>query len=113
MFWITNGWNDIQYNQAAGAGTCGVCYWAVPAANSSMSRYEKWWSYASEQKWVGEILTPSGNTNLDFAGLTPLKTFKGNACTTAMNSFTILGDTLPATVSLSTPIPASFRACVR
>ena len=22
-----NGWNDFQYNMAAGAGTCGVCYW--------------------------------------------------------------------------------------
>ena len=24
MFWIMNGWNDFEYNMAAGAGTCGV-----------------------------------------------------------------------------------------
>ena len=29
VFWIMNGWNDFQYNMAAGAGTCGACYWLV------------------------------------------------------------------------------------
>ncbi|HKA30065.1 MAG TPA: hypothetical protein VKH82_11845 [Candidatus Binatia bacterium] len=34
VFWIMNGWNDFQYNFAAGAGSCGVCYWLVPGYNS-------------------------------------------------------------------------------
>jgi hypothetical protein len=93
VFWITNGWNDFQYNLAAGSGTCGVCYWFVPAATSGMSRYEKWWSYASEQRWIRDNITPTGNT-LDYAGMTPLEVFKGNACSTAMNSFQSIGDTL-------------------
>ena len=29
-----NGWNDFQYNFAAGAGSCGVCYWLTPGYNS-------------------------------------------------------------------------------
>ena len=94
VFWITNGWNDFQYNEAAGAGTCGVCYWLVSAANSGMSRYENWSSYAAEQQWTVDDLAPGGNT-LPRAGLTPLQKFKGNACTTAMASFLTIGDTLP------------------
>src|SRR5262249_29099578 len=27
VFWIMNGWNDFVGNMAAGAGTCGACYW--------------------------------------------------------------------------------------
>ena len=34
VFWIMNGWNDFEYNMAAGAGTCGACYWLVPSQNS-------------------------------------------------------------------------------
>ncbi len=90
VFWITNGWNDFEYNMAAGAGTCGACYWFVPAANSTMSRYEKWWSYASEQQWGTSPIN-----NLARASMTPMKTFEGNSCTTAMNSFNTIGDTGP------------------
>lgn len=115
VFWITNGWNDFQYNQAAGAGTCGTCYWLVSAANSGMSRYEKWWSYASEQRWVHDDLTQAGN-NLDYAGMTPLEKFKGNACTTAMASFLTITDTqacegvVPA-VKPPPPAPTFPRLC--
>ena len=90
VFWITNGWNDFQYNMAAGAGTCGACYWFVPAANSTMSRYEKWWSYASEQAWGTDP-----NNSLARAEITPMQNFVGNSCTTAMNSFNTIGDTGP------------------
>jgi len=90
VFWITNGWNDFQYNFASGAGTCGACYWFVPAANSTMSRYEYWWSYASEQKWGA-----FSNNLLLRASMTPLKKFEGNQCSTAMNSFNTIGDTTP------------------
>ena len=65
VFWITNGWNDFQYNMAAGAGACGACYWFVTAANSTISRTvdgkgERWESYASLQATLGQ------------AGATPL-----------------------------------------
>jgi len=49
VFWIMNGWNDFEYNMAAGAGTCGVCYWLLPGGISGGSRMMKWESYASEQ----------------------------------------------------------------
>jgi hypothetical protein len=81
VFWITNGWNDFQYNLAAGAGTCGACYWFVSAVNSTISKDMKWESYASLQ-----------SINPDRAGTTPLHVFKGNSCTSAMTSFqTITG----------------------
>ena len=31
VFWIMNGWNDFEYNMAAGAGSCGMCYWLPQA----------------------------------------------------------------------------------
>ena len=36
VFWITNGWNSIAGNMAAGAGTCGACYWIPSTANHDM-----------------------------------------------------------------------------
>jgi cell migration-inducing and hyaluronan-binding protein len=75
VFWIMNGWNDFQDNMAAGAGTCGVCYWLVPCYNSTISRDHRWESYASMQ------------TGLARAAMTPLKSFVGNSCTSAMTSF--------------------------
>ena len=81
VFWIMNGWNDFKYNMAAGASGCGVCYWLLPGANSGPSRNQKWDSYASEQ------------IDLAHAGETPLKSFVGNTCTTAMSSFQTVGNT--------------------
>ena len=81
VFWLMNGWNDFQYNMAAGAGACGVCFWLVPGANSGWSKDKEWESYASMQKGVGR------------AGTTPLKLFRGNYCSTAMNSFNTVGAT--------------------
>jgi hypothetical protein len=76
-----NGWNDFQYNMAAGAGACGACYWVVPGANSGMSKDRKWESFASMQQGVTR------------AAMTPLQMFRGNYCTTAMNSFNTVGAT--------------------
>jgi cell migration-inducing and hyaluronan-binding protein len=98
VFWITNGWNDFKGNMAAGAGTCGTCYWLVPAANSSMAdvpdengKQDMTWSgYAALQK------------NLVFAGSTPLKSFEGNFCTSAMMSF----QTTPDATQCAGTIPA-------
>ena len=81
VFWIMNGWNDFQDNMAAGAGTCGACYWLVPGYNSGMSRSEQWDSYASMQ------------SNQDRAGMTPLKSFVGNFCSSAMMAFQTVGGT--------------------
>lgn len=80
IFWITNGWNDFQYNMAVGADTCGTCYWMVPAYTSTAGRYMYWTGYASEQKDFGHAAT------------TPLKSFIGNTCSTAPNSFNVVGN---------------------
>ena len=88
VFWIMNGWNDFEYNMAAGAGTCGACYWLVPGANSGHSRHMTWESYASLQ-----AADPTTQNPLTRAAMTPLKTFVGNYCSTAMNSFNTIGDT--------------------
>ncbi|MCC7325458.1 MAG: G8 domain-containing protein [Burkholderiales bacterium] len=87
VFWIMNGWNDFEYNMAAGAGTCGICYWLVPGANSGHSRNMKWKSYASMQ-----ANPPTGNP-LAKAATTPLKRFVGNGCSSAMNAFNTIGNT--------------------
>jgi G8 domain len=83
VFWIMNGWNDFQDNMAAGAGTCGACYWLVPGFNSGLSKASVWESYASMQS-VRER-----------AGMTPLKSFVGNSCTSAMTSFQTVARTEP------------------
>ena len=80
-FWITNGENDFEYNQASGAGTCGACYWFVPAAISGVSQTEHWYGYAGEQVTANR------------AGITPLKEFLGNSCSSAMNGFQVNSDT--------------------
>ena len=80
VFWIMNGWNDFEYNMAAGANACGICYWWLPGAVSGMSQDQTWQSYASQQ------------SNLDRAGDTPLKNFKGNYCSSAMTAFNTTGD---------------------
>jgi hypothetical protein len=86
VFWISNGWNDFRYNMAAGAATCGACYWWVPAGNSGPSQYEHWDSYSSQQIDLGDKVTPPA-TNAGRAGLSPLQTFVGNSCVAAMSSF--------------------------
>ena len=83
VFWIMNGWNDFENNMAAGAGTCGVCYWLLPGINSGMSRNMNWTSYASEQQ------LPDAKTS---GGTTPLQIFTGNTCVSAMASFLTIGN---------------------
>ncbi|MBS1852431.1 MAG: G8 domain-containing protein [Acidobacteria bacterium] len=82
-FWIMNTWNDFQYNAAVGVGSCGACYWMPPGGISGPSRYESWTGYASMQKDVPNY------------GQTPLMTFKGNSCSTAMAALTTVGQTSP------------------
>lgn len=89
VFWITNGWNDFQYNFAAGAATCGACYWWIGAGVSGPSQYQTWDGYASQQ------ISRDQPTNLSRAGITPLKNFVGNSCVAAMSSFQMNGQTAP------------------
>ena len=81
LFWITNGWNDFQYNMADGAGTCGFCYWLTPAYIGGHSQMVHWEGYAAEQR------------GLERAAMAPLENFYGNSCSTAMNSFGVVGNT--------------------
>ncbi len=87
IFWLMNGWNDVEYNMAAGAEACGVCYWYVPGSNSGGSRLMNWTTnntpYASEQ------------VSLDHDGTTPIEKFLGNTCTTAMTGVTTIADVSP------------------
>jgi len=87
IFWIMNGWNDFEYNMAAGAASCGVCYWLPAAANSGPSRYEAWEGYASRQRGLQDL---PGLREYN-VGTSPLETFVGNACSTAMFSFMEIG----------------------
>jgi len=80
-FWITNTWNDFEYNVAVGAGACGACYWMPPMGVSGPSQYESWNSYASMQKSPG------------LYGAVPLLTFKGNSCSAAMAAIVTVGQT--------------------
>ncbi len=89
IFWSLNGWNDWEYNMAAGAETCGFCYWMVAANVSGGSKMMNWTGYASEQ-------VPFGND-----GFTPIKEFLGNSCSTAMGGFT---DIAAATTCLGTTV---------
>ncbi len=66
---------------AAGAGTCGACYWFVPGRISGPSQLEHWFGYAGEQNTPGR------------EAMTPLQEFLGNYCTSAMNAFTVNSNT--------------------
>ena len=83
VFWLTNGWNDVEYNMAAGATACGACYWYVNAAVSGPSKRQKWFSYASIKPVPGRDATA------------PIKNFTGNYCSTAMNSYNATMSTSP------------------
>ena len=89
VFWITNTWNSFEGNMAAGAGTCGSCYWMVPAAIGGGSLGMKWSGYAAEQA------APGGFGDVGRAGITPISDFYANSCTTAMSSLVTVGETAP------------------
>ena len=111
VFWITNGWNDLIGNMAAGATTCGASYWLVPAANPDKADVGgapmMWKGYAALQKDVGS------------AGTTPLKSFYMNQATSSMHSFQTTADAPPcdgigaadAQIPMKTPLyPTLFAA---
>ncbi|MGO9517967.1 MAG: hypothetical protein ACLPND_13050 [Candidatus Korobacteraceae bacterium] len=104
-FWITNAWNDFQYNMAAGTEACGMCYWVPPSVTSGMSRYQYWDYYAGEQKYYqfdrttdATLCGHSETQTLDSYqrdGTTPLQNFVGNSCVASQNSFITIGNTSP------------------
>ena len=98
IFWIMNTWNDFRYNVAVGAGTCGVCYWTLPASNSGPSVYETWDSYAAIQGAGG----PG-------PGSAPLMNFVGNSCSAAMTAFQSTGVTTPCYGVTSSDSPATGK----
>ncbi len=98
IFWIMNTWNDFQYNVAVGAGTCGVCYWTLPASNSGYSVYETWDSYAAMQ-------APGAGR----AGAVPLMNFVGNSCSAAMTAFQSTGVTSPCHGVTTADLPAAGK----
>ena len=81
VFWISNTWNDFEYNAAVGAETCGACYWMLPQGISGPSQYESWTGYAGMQR-------PSA-----LWGAVPMLKFTGNSCSGAMNSLQTVGST--------------------
>jgi hypothetical protein len=101
IFWIMNTWNDFRYNVAVGAGTCGVCYWTLPASNSGYSVYETWDSYAAMQ-------APGAGR----AGAVPLMSFVGNSCSAAMSGFLSTGETAPCNgvTSSDVSVPGKLQA---
>jgi hypothetical protein len=109
VFWIMNGWNEFQYNFASSAGTCGVCYWLLPGGISGPSQYEYFEGYAGQQVVVPNFEKETGYT-IDRSGLTPLKKFVGNSCSTAMTSFLNIGETAPCAGVNNTPNTLSLVA---
>ena len=89
VFWITNGWNSLAGNMAAGAGTCGACYWYIPAGNHDMVEVApdntpmKWSGYSQIQA------DPKGPFYNGRAGLSPVQMFYKNYCSTAMHSLSV------------------------
>ncbi len=85
VFQITNAWNTFDHNMAVGAGTCGACYWIVPSRISGLSSDMSWSGYAG-------IQNPGAKRDQPY-GKAPLKSFRGNFCSTAQYSLITVGDT--------------------
>ncbi len=58
VFWIMNGWNDFQYNFAAGAGSCGACYWLTPGYNSGIENSFSCYNPATGQRGAACLNQP-------------------------------------------------------
>jgi hypothetical protein len=76
IFLIANPYNTYEHNMAVGAGACGSCYWIVPISHAA---------YPPEQAPDGYV------SAMLYNGMAPLKSFKGNFCSTAQYSLTTIG----------------------
>ncbi len=83
VFQIMNAWNTFDHNMAVGAGTCGACYWIVPARTGGLSSDMHWSGYAG-------IQDPGAKRDQPY-GKAPLKSFYGNFCSTAQYSLLTIG----------------------
>ena len=82
VFWITNGWNSFAGNMAAGAGTCGACYWIPSTANHDMMDVPPGNDDMKPMQWKGYSAIQAGSR----FGRSPIKLFYKNYCTSAMHS---------------------------
>lgn len=103
IFWITNGWNDFIGNMAAGANMCGNCFWLLPAQNADTAFGDE--HAHAGMKWSGYAAMQDGKTGR--AGMTPLKSFFKNYCSTAMHALNTTGDPSPCNgvANLADPVP--------
>ena len=92
VFWIVNGWNSVAGNMAAGAGTCGACYWIPSVANHDFIEVQAEGG-TTPMEWSGY----SAIQEKTRAGRSPIKLFYQNYCTTAMHSLNI-SDGSPCTL---------------
>ncbi|MGH7787488.1 MAG: hypothetical protein ACRERC_11515 [Candidatus Binatia bacterium] len=92
-FWTMNLWNELVGNKVVGVGGYGSCYWLLGSGVSGPSR---------DLSWSTSTTTPDGYANYNQASTiqTPLKRFRGNACSTAQYA-------LQSTLSVDPPPPAS------
>ena len=75
VFLIANPYNTYEHNMAVGAGACGSCYWIVPGPAAGPPE-----------------AAPQGYASAMQAGShAPLKSFKGNFCSTAQYSLLTIG----------------------
>ncbi len=79
IFFIANGYNNFDYNMAAGAATCGACYW-IPQARGALSESQ-----------YNDVADYSGMQTIG-ARSAPIKLFRGNFCSTAMHSLITIGN---------------------
>ena len=100
VFWIVNGWNSVAGNMAAGAGTCGACYWIPSVANHDFIDVQAKGG-TTPMQWSGY----SAIQEKTRAGRSPIKLFYKNYCTTAMHSLNI-ADGSPCTLVTNDVIPA-------
>jgi hypothetical protein len=76
VFLIANPYNTYEYNMAAGASACGLCYWLVPGPAVG----------PPEAAPAGYISAMQDSSHA------PLYSFKGNFCSAAQYSLVTIGD---------------------
>lgn len=109
-FWITNGWNAFVGNAAAGAGSCGACFWYVPAGNHDMMDVPPSGAPMTPMQWSGYSAiqaSPKGPGDNARAGLSPVQLFYKNSCSTAMHSLSVTDETPCQQIQAGvvTPVP--------
>jgi cell migration-inducing and hyaluronan-binding protein len=100
VFWITNAWNSLAGNMAAGAGTCGACYWYLSTGNHDMMDVHpandsmvpmKWSGYSAIQAAPASDGGPRVATR---AGLSPVRLFYKNYCSSAQHSVALTDESV-------------------